>query len=597
MGLVAAARVEERVTVTGARRKVYTTAADGVHPLYRKYWVQWYVNELTYLGGIDYQFPDVAFDWVRGKYSKASPEKDEEELAPEPTRLTSFLQPFGNESGWNYAQRVLMSEPPGVVSDCVDKLVAFVLGQRVVRDGEGVPGLGVLWDEQGDADLAGASWHEVMSDVGRGALVAGLRHVVVDYPPEGSGVASRPYVRVVSPLEVPKWKADAYGRLVRACVLEPDTRDGGDYDTEELPPLMREWDRESWRLLDAQGGVISEGANPFGEIPIFTLYCRRAPGCRMFGLTPTHSAARVNQRLYNLTSEITQLERVLFPIPVITGTTTLGRQEISTLDAMLLAPGGTFSYATMPSDPMRALAERAVQRFRDIRSMYGLSRGAAEESVAARSGDALMVEASERASIVTSLAKQMQAFETQIGRFIARFEGRTWESSVRYPDSYDVETLAEKVAAADALLRLPGLPKPAADAIVDDAWRQRLAGILSADRLAEVEDAVAASRAPAEIDSGAPVLRAAMIDPSLAAVETAEAAPTAAAIEAAKPPEFYDYHIARGIVTKNEVRARLGLPPIDGGDKTLPEAVREGEPGTMDGEEAARKAEAEPAPE
>lgn len=32
-------------------------------------------------------------------------------------------------------------------------------------------------------------------------------------------------------------------------------------------------------------------------------------------------------------------------------------------------------------------------------------------------------------------------------------------------------------------------------------------------------------------------------------------------------PEVYQYHLAAGIPTKNEVRARLGLPPVEGGDE------------------------------
>jgi len=579
----------------------YSGAAQDVHPTYARLWRAWRMAELAYAGGEDYRYPDLTWDWARPTYRKS--ETGDQALEPEARSLYSFLRPFDREPDWQYEHRLLMASPPRDITEAVDKIAAFTLAQQIDRNAAGVPGLDLMWgeggDSGGDADMRGTSWHEMMGRMVRGALVYGPMHAIVDMPSvEQRGILRRllrlgpkprPYLTPKTPLEIPKWTHDAEGALVRLEVLEPDTRDDPQDPWRLNPraPLSRIWTPETWQLFDSQGHEVTpETPHAFGCVPLVTMYCRRSlDGDPMRGTTPTLTAIYDAQDLFNLNSEVQQALRALYSFPVITGRTNLSKADIGTADALVLPEGSDIQFRNASSEPIKVLVERIAEKREGIRAAYGLSRGLSEQSISERSGDALLVETSERSSIVKALADQARAFELAVAAMVARVQGRESEATVHYPDTYDVETPGEKIAVAKDLLALPGLEKPAADAIRDDVVRTRLRSIYSAEELAGIMAAIESGRTEAEDAED----ETAMVGAGAGEGVAPPAGATAAAIEAARPEPIYDWHAARGIATPNEIRARIGLPPREGGDKTLPEAVREGEPGTMDGEELARR--------
>ena len=493
-----------------------------VHPVYARRWRQWRVNELSYIGGVEYLYPrGITFDWVRPVYVRGSDGIEREEL-PERIILYSFLEPFPREPLWSYEQRRLSAAFRNLTGPVVDALAAFVQSKPVLRNAGGLRHLEDMWNEaSGDVDLRGSTMDEFMREGLRCALNFGLVHCVADWPAAPPGAVRtlrdekelrlRPYARWVGPLQLPRWKHDHLGRLVMAEVLEADVREDPDdpWMIKERPPLSRIWTEDRWELRESgsAGRLLAEGEHAYGRVPIETLYCRRHTGEPMLGVTPVDDIVRLNQRIFNLDSEIGVLEKAQYAFLAVPGGEKLGRLELGTWDAFAVPEGAALpAYISPPADNIRVLRETVVDLGLQIRARAGLSRGVAEQSIAARSGDALLVEAIERTNVVVALSQEARDFEVRFARLIGATVGGEFAGSVRYPDSYDLETFGEKLDAATKLLALP-IPEAAKQAVLDELWRARLRH-LPEERVEAIEAEAAASARlalPLALPPGRPV--------------------------------------------------------------------------------------------
>ncbi|MFH1496568.1 MAG: hypothetical protein ABII82_01965 [Verrucomicrobiota bacterium] len=492
----------QSVTVGG--RSFFTKAADGVHPEYAKRWRQWRFNELSYLGGIDYLFPDLTTDWVVPAYSDGGGADEPREIECLASRtLYSFLFPFARESDWQHHQRLAQASYRNIVAPGVDLLASFVLGQPIRRDPGSVSWLAEMWAEHGDMDGRGSDATEFMGEGLRGALTFGVYHAIPDWPrlPAESEVAAgaislatqraenqRPYVRWVSPLQIPAW-CETHRRLLGVKILEPDTR----HDSEDpwglraRPPLSVIWTEERWDRYDSAGVHIDGAEHRYGGVPIETLYARRAPGSPlMWGVTPVDDVARIGQRVFNLESEIQALCNAQWPFLAVFGGGALSKLDLGTSDAFDLPKDGTLpAWVSPPAENIAALRAEVVEQVQAARIRFGLGRGQAEQSTEARSGVALAYESSERTVLVTTLAANAADFERRLGRRIACVvndgNADSFDGSVAYPETYDVETLGEKIAAVKELVALP-IPDQAREAILDAVWQSRLGHMPPADR-------------------------------------------------------------------------------------------------------------------
>ena len=488
-----------------------TAQGQETHPLYEYRWRQWRMNELSYIGGTDYLYPDLTFDWVRPAYGETDAGL-EVESQPEPLHLKTFLQPFSREPMWAFEMRRLSAVYRNLTAPVVDALAAFVQSKPALRDAGTTRHLPEMWAEQsGDVDMAGSTMAEFMREGLRGALIYGLVHCIVDWPSVQLGAVRtlgdekrlgiRPFARWVTSLAVPRWKHDAFGNLVAVEILEPDLREVAEapWGTRGAPPLARCWYPDHWELRDEPDGeLLEERAHAYGRVPMETLYCRRLPGEKMVAITPVDDISRLNQRVFNIDSSIQSLEAAQYPFLAVPGGEKLGRLELGTTDAFAIpAGGGMPGYISPPADNIRVLRESLSELAIQIRARAGLSRGVSEQSIAARSGDAMLIEASERMNIVAALAHEARDFESRFGWLVAAVGGSAaFDGSVRYPESYTMETLKDRIEEATKLVALP-IPDAAKYAVLDGLWRSALSG-LSEKETEEIEKEIAAEEAAYE---------------------------------------------------------------------------------------------------
>ena len=533
------------------------------HPLYRRMSWWWRFYELSYRGGPDYYTPDLPISWTWPIARTATNEAGVQTIAYtyDVRKLQSFLWPFNREEVDDYDQRVIRAFRVNLCRPIVDAFTALVYSKPVRREAPTAPVLAQVWQ---DVDLTGRDVDAWMAEGVAGAQVTGHMLAVPDLVAERAApdtailsradqivAGVRPVVYWYSPLEMVDWELDDLGRFMWAQFAEVSDVDrarpaGAASDS---PVRYRTYFRNHWEIAgDGTCGVCGAanvgdfGTHPFGKVPVYVLYRRRQPGTMdPVGVAALEDIAPADREIFNLMSQRQSLlYEVNFPfLAVPDPDRTLNRMDISTHRAFGYSPrdgGGPPGYVSPPVDSVRVIDEQIAALLLNVRAVSGLSRGVADQSIAARSGDALMVETQDKAAMVRALAKNAESFERDLWSDVAAAMGQELlPEAIHYPERYDVRSLGDDLDEAERLLKLG--PTPAVRAEVLMAVQARMLAHLTAERLAEIQEGTAA---------------------------LAESQP------ASKSLELTPTDIA-AVVTVNQALASVGLPPMAGadGDVTL----------------------------
>jgi hypothetical protein len=324
--------------------------------------------------------------------------------------------------------------------------------------------------------------------------------------------AGAPYTYVLSPLDVPAWQPDARGSLLWARVRQALVADAPDPSAMDAPArtVYRVWTRqETW--LEGDDGkemVGTRQTHGLGKVPLDVLYSEKDPEGGFCGLSRVRDISFVAREIYNLISQRQMIlyhntfPWFLFP----DAANRLGKDlVIGNRQAIAYDPaGGTPSTLAPGLEGARLLGEVIQECVLEIRGLAGLSRGRAEESVQARSGDALLVETQDKGAMLRKLATNAEEWERAVGDTVVRWaDGHPAETegpnalTVSYPRSFNVQALADDLDEAIKLKQLDIQPK-AWRAISDGLVRRRLAELPTAEVDALLADTVAEAPAPAE---------------------------------------------------------------------------------------------------
>lgn len=460
-----------------------------VHPLYRRYSYRWRFYELFYMGGPEFYEPDLPINWLTPIPPTANAQGDERRQYAARS-LKSFLRPHNREEDGDYDQRVLRSARINLCRPIPDLYTSQLYSRKVVREVRAAS----VWDVvMRDVDLRGSTIDEFMRQAATMAQVFGCVHALVDMSPTPNGTPAatladqldfgmRPYVTLIRPLELIDWEVDQFGRFVWVRVIECDP------STYRLRPgavksarrIYRTWFRDHWELegeaYDKDEGheepetagcpycgheCEGSGPNPLGEVPITTFYRRRIPSSvEPIGISMLAEIAELDMEVFNLIS----LRQALthdqgIPIMAVPDPARQTKQiDLLVHRALPYNPtdgGAPPSFVSHDQDAVRIIDEWIDSLIMHIRAVSGLSRGIADQSIAARSGAALLVETNDKAAMLKAFALEAEDFERRLAGMVSRWMGQDFEDdSIRYPDRYDVSTVGDDLVEVKAFLDL-----------------------------------------------------------------------------------------------------------------------------------------------
>lgn len=333
-----------------------------------------------------------------------------------------------------------------------------------------------------DADQRRTSLSILCRDALAWGMAQGRMHALVDFPrltrtpstrAEEREWGLRPWISLVTPLDIVNWALDAAGDFAWAVIREPapDKREPGQPANRTGNPYwFRLWTPNTWTLFgfepkrrgSPKWGVVEEGWHGIGRVPIATLRTDKDPAKTMYTQSPFAAVQRIDRVVLNLLSLLHEIDygqtftTWFFPDPERTST---GAVEMGINNAL------TGPAAPVPLSPDEAMAAGLMERIKAhihlARVAAGASRGQAEESIEARSAAAYVFESEQKRHQMARLAESTEQFVNDCLSLCGAWLGVSSDEVPRatLPRNFDLKSLAQKINEALTLDKLNVGPK------------------------------------------------------------------------------------------------------------------------------------------
>lgn len=361
----------------------------------------------------------------------------------------NYLLQHPFESSANYGRRKATSYYYNYCGPIVDIFVSHLFRKEAVRDFGSLSGDSLFRLFLKDADLEGNTFTHFMRDAQRFASIYGRVSIMVDKPQvipvtraEAEEYGIRPYVSLVTPENLLDW---SFARLPYSGRVVLDS-----VKVKEGPDTYRIWNRDGWELWLIHSGtgevrLADAGWHGLGEVPIVNLYNKRT-GTRMAGVSDIQDIADINRNIYYLCSDAREIiENTAFPmlaVPYSRGGAE--EKEIGPRNILQFDPAEPNSRPLWLEAPHSSLSEIREWVQRDIEEIYRIAKlggvRAAEASVA-KSGVALELEHQQLYATLSEKADNVEQAEQKVLELWARWEGKTFDGRVDYPDDFSIRDM------------------------------------------------------------------------------------------------------------------------------------------------------------
>ncbi len=495
-----------------------------------------------YYEDIEYQHPDYENNLDRWEFYVRS------YMGGQDYRDGSYLTSYLNEDKNAYSRRLALTPLDNHCRNVVHVYSSFLWRQPPTRNFQQMEGSADLIAFIKDANLDGQNFNSFMREAQIWSSVYGHVWIFMDKPQSTAGTRAeeldqeiRPYVTLITPENVYDWKYERMpsGRheLTYMKVRESVNRiDGTTTET-----YFRIWTKERIQLVRYHGDeatIVETIDNPIGKIPAVNIPANRSI-VRGIGISDISDISYMQQAIYQELSEIEQLIRISnHPTLVKTFDTdaTAGAGAVINISDDIDA--GLKPYQMQPSganlDAIRASIEDKIDSINRMAHM-GAVRGT---EAMTQSGVAMQTEFQMLNAKLAEKADILELAEEQLWELWCRWQGHNLhEVEVSYPDSFDIRDYGTEL---------------------EFLQKTRASGVKSVTLLREIDKQIADL-----------VLDDQVLAQAHAEIEEA----TTAVGDFTKETQIYKYHIDSGMVTPNEVREKIGLEDIAGGD-TLVEPVQ-----------------------
>jgi len=488
-----------------------------------------------YYEDIEYQHPDYENNVDRWEFYLRS------YMGGQDYRDGSYLTSYLNEDKNAYSRRLALTPLDNHCRNVVHVYSSFLWRVPPTRNYQQMEGSADLNAFLKDANLDGQSFNSFMREAQIWSSVYGHVWIMLDKPQSTAGTRAeelaqeiRPYVTLITPENVYDWKYERMpsGRheLTYMKVRESVNRiDGTTTET-----YFRIWTRETIQLVRYHGdeaNVVETIDNPIGKVPAVHLPSNRSV-VRGIGISDISDVAYMQQAIYQELSEIEQLIRISnHPTLVKTYDTDASAGAGAVINISDDMDGALKPYQMQPSganlDAIRASITDKIDAINRMSHM-GAVRGT--EAIT-QSGVAMQTEFQMLNAKLSEKADILELAEEQLWQLWCTWQGHDLhEVEISYPDSFDIRDYESEL---------------------NFLQKTRASGVKSVTLLREIDKQIADL-----------VLDDQVLAQAHEEIETA----TTAVGDFAKETQIYKYHIDSGMVTPNEVREKIGLDEVAGGD-------------------------------
>lgn len=489
-----------------------TNSVTETHPTYDQYKTQWEFFLRSYLGGEHY---------TDGLYLTQYVSEDEQEysrrldLTPMDNHCKNIVHIYSS-----YLWRV----PPTRAFNSIAKDPAVDSFMK-------------------DADLDGRSFDSFMRQSQIWSSVYGHVWLMMDKPVSNAGTKAeeldqdiRPYVTMITPENVFDWEYERTpsGRF-ELCYLKI-REEVNHVEVGETEAYFREWRKDTVKsYMLRNDGVYKEEIleNPLGKIPAVFLPANRS-NIRGIGISDLTDIAPMQRAIYQELSEIEQLIRISnHPTLVKTYETDASAGAGAVINLPDDMDANLRPYQMQPSGQnLDAVRNSIGDKVEAINRMSHMGAVRGSEAVK-QSGIALQTEFQMLNAKLSEKADLLELAEERLWHLFCDWQNVYCDVEVFYPDSFDLRDYDKELVFLQQL-RATGVKSTTLAQEVDKKI---------ADLLLDDEKLVQAHN---EIDAN-----------------------TTSVGDFSDKTQIYAYHMDNGVVTTNEVREKIGLDSVEGGDQLL----------------------------
>jgi len=465
-------------------------------------------------------------------------------MGGEDYRDGSYLTSYLNEDKNAYSRRLALTPLDNHCRNVVHVYSSFLWRVAPTRNFAGMEGSADLEAFIKDANLDGQNFNSFMREAQIWSSVYGHVWLMMDKPQSNAGTRAeemaqeiRPYVTLITPENVYdwRWERQPSGRheLVYLKIRESVDR----VDGTTTVTHFREWHKDRIRLIRYDGAdatLLEEIEHPIGKIPAVNLPANRSV-VRGMGISDISDIAYMQQAIYQELSEIEQLIRISnHPTLVKTYETDASAGAGAVINISEDSDAGLKPYQLQPSGAnLDAIRASITDKIESINRMAHMGAVRGTEAVL-QSGVAMQTEFQMLNAKLSEKADILELAEEQLWMFYCLWQGHDpHEVEISYPDSFDIRDYESELRFLQ---------------------QTRAAGVKSVTLLREIDKKIADL-----------VLDDEVLGTAHAEIEEA----TTAVGDFAKETQIYKYHIDSGLVTPNEVRQKIGLEEVSGGDQLL----------------------------
>ncbi len=356
------------------------------------------------------------------------------------------------ESTTNYSRRKEIAYYYNYCGPIVDIFVSHLFRKDAKRDYGSLttdPLFDAFW---WDADLEGSNFTQFMRDAQRFASIYGRVSIIVDKPIVTTSTEAearehdiRPYLSIITPENLVDWSYErlASGKTVLSMVKIKESDD-----------RYRIWTRDGWELWTVDEDMVhltASGEHTLGAVPVVNLYNKRS-GIKMVGISDIQDIADINKNIYYLCSDAKEIiENTAFPmlaVPFEKGGNTEER-ETGPTNIMQFDPAEPNAKPYWLEAPHSSLSEIREWVKQDIAEIHRIAKmggvKATEDFAQSRSGVAIELEYQQLHATLAEKADNLEQAEGQILELWSRWQGKSFDGMVDYPDDFSVRDVTREL--------------------------------------------------------------------------------------------------------------------------------------------------------